>query len=281
VVRREAGDHRAWWEPFCGGVSVLFSKPRCRQEVLNDLHGDIVNLTMVTASDRWIQLADRAQRTLYSEALYAACLKRFEAEPTYRPPADPDAVADADVARAYRYLLLTWMGRNGTSGMKRVKFQWTLRYTCNGGDSAVRWRQVCESIPAWHDRLIGVAISNRDGFVLLEKIDDAPGTVIYLDPPYVEEGDAYLHPFESDDAPLLGKVNDHRRLADVARRFKRARVIISYYDHPSIDSLYPGWTKRALAVAKNLAVQNKRGAGRVPAPEVLLINGPSLAKGAA
>lgn len=278
-IVREAGDHRAWWETFCGGVSILFSKPRCRQEVLNDLHGDITNLAMVMASDRWIRLYDRVSRTMFSEGLYAGCLRRFQETPTYVPPLDPETIGDGDVARAYRYLVLTWMGRNGTSGMKRINFQFTMRYTCNGGDSAVRWRQVAESMPAWHERLVGVVVSNRDGFALLDQIDDAAGTVIYLDPPYFDEGGAYVHAFATGSGDgMFGAVDDHARLATAARRFVKARVIVSYYDHPRIAELYPDWTLRRLKVHKNLAVQNKRGAGRTDAPEVLLINGPSYAE---
>src|SRR5689334_3820563 len=99
------------------------------------------------------------------------------------------------IDRAYAYLTLSWMGRNGAAGTARLNYQFTLRYTANGGDSATRWKQVCDSIPAWHDRLRGVVVSRRDGVALAEKIDDTPGVAIYADPPYIEEGDAYEHSF--------------------------------------------------------------------------------------
>jgi len=54
-------------------------------------------------------------------------------------------------------------------------------------------------------------------------------------------------------------------------------VIVSYYDEPELDLLYPGWTKRRLDVTKSLVNQGMRDRrGQiVKTPEVLLINGPS------
>ncbi len=274
-IIEELGSHSSYWEPFCGGISVLLQKPRVRQEVLNDLHGDLTNLAMVLASEKCPELYAKAWRTLYSESLYNACrdavnVKDFDfAEST-------DRVADPHVERAYCYLVLSWMGRNGAAGTARINYQFTLRYTNNGGDSATRWIQVVDSIPAWHDRLRGVVISRRDGLELMGKIDDVPGTCIYLDPPYLEEGGAYQHAFQCGGGGMFGK-DDHEVCAEAARRFKCARVVVSYYDHPRLEELYPGWHKRSVAMKKALAAQNKRGTNRADAPEVLLINGPSKA----
>ena len=176
------------------------------------------------------------------------------------------------VDRAWAYLVLCWMGRNGAAGTKRINYQFTMRYTANGGDSATRWHQVVESIPAWHDRLAKVVISNRCGIKLAEKIDDVPGVAIYADPPYLSEGDAYAHTFA--DGGMFG--DDHKRLAEILCDKKHCRIVVSYYDSPRLKELYPGWTKVDCTMQKMLAVQNKRGAVRSNAPEVLLINGPSF-----
>jgi DNA adenine methylase len=277
VIIEEAGDHRAWWELFCGGVSVILNKPRCRQETLNDLHGDLTNLGIVIASPRWVDFYERAVVTTYGEGLFNACKEAIAAK-GFEFATDPDSVTDAQLRRAWAYLVLSWMGRNGASGTARINYQFTMRYTANGGDSATRWRGVVDSIPWWHERLHGVVFSRRDGIALAEKIDDAPGTFIYADPPYIEEGDAYEHAFASGGG-MFG--DDHQRLAEALRAKKHARVVVSYYDHPRLAELYPGWTVRRLTMAKALAAQNKRGANRESAPEVLLINGPSLAKGVA
>lgn len=59
-----------------------------------------------------------------------------------------------------------------------------------------------------------------------------------------------------------------------------ARVIVSYYDHALLSTMYPGWTVRRLKATKALVSAGRRdNRGRVDAPEVLLINGPSLVAG--
>ncbi len=268
MIVRELGPHASYWELFCGGISILFAKERCRQEVLNDFHMDLTNLALVLASDHAVELYERVTRTLYAETIYEDCLARLQAAPISDAP---------DVARAYDYLVLSWMGRNGAAGTARINYQFTQRYINNGGDSATRWLQVANSIPAWHERLRGVVISRKCGIALAEKIDDAAATSIYADPPYLEEGDAYEHAFASQDGGMFG--DDHLRLAIALRKFKHTRVVVSYYDHPRLAELYPGWTKVICTRAKALAAQNKRGNVRAEAPEVLLINGPSVAGG--
>ena len=125
--------------------------------------------------------------------------------------------------------------------------------------------------PAWHHRLRGVTILNRDAFALLERIEDRKGTVIYCDPPYIEKGAKYVHDFEDDD---------HRRLAELLVRFKKTRVVVSYYEHPLLDGLYPDWTVRHLKANRALVNQGMRGrGGSVKAPELLLINGHSMVTG--
>lgn len=52
---------------------------------------------------------------------------------------------------------------------------------------------------------------------------------------------------------------------------------MSYYDHPDLADMYPGWTKVLVPVTKAMASQGQRDSvgKKVIAPEVLLINGPS------
>jgi len=45
------GEHKAYIEPFCGGMSVLFAKPRVVNERVNDLNGALINLAQVLASE--------------------------------------------------------------------------------------------------------------------------------------------------------------------------------------------------------------------------------------
>lgn len=260
-IVRELGDHRAYWEPFCGSMAVLLAKPPCRMETVNDLHGDLINLA------RCIQdpvhgpaLYRRLRRTWMDEALYEWCQDTIDAS------SQGDEI---DPQRAFAYFIAAWLGRNGTSGVKRSRVgkAFCVRYTNNGGHGATRFRSAIDSIPAWRRRLRDVTILQRDAFGIIERIEDVVGTVIYIDAPYIEKAATY----EWDFAP-----EDHRRLAELLGRFGRTRIVVSYYEHPLLDELYAGWTKRKFSVSKAMSAQASRGANEKRAMEVLLINGPSL-----
>lgn len=258
-IAAQLGPHQSYVEPFCGSMAVLFAKERSAIENINDLHGDLTNLAMVLASDRFSDLADKAARMLYSTELYQAVKTEHYSLPPTEPPNGPSAVEDLHVSAASRFLFLGWVGRNGVAGTERVNYQPALRWTNKGGAGGVRWRAVLESIPEWHDRLVGVIILRMNAFELIGKIEDEAGTVFYVDPPYFDIGVRYEHHFTD---------GDHVRLAKALNRFKRARIVLSYYDHPKLEELYAGWTKLDFSRAKNLHVQNRRGASTSVAPEV-------------
>jgi len=256
-------------------MAVLLAKPTSPHEHVNDLHGDLVNLAMVLASDRAADLYDRLQRTLYTEDLFRAAKIAFIHE-NPQPPESPQAVETHHVARAYVYFVVSWIGRNGVSGTQRCNYQMAVRWTPGGGGGGRRFITAVESIPTWHERLRNVVILRRDGVEVIDKIEDCPGVVIYADPPYLKHtrgdggGSVYAHDFDSID---------HTRLAAALGRFQHARVVVSYYDDDALSELYPPprWTHRRVYRNKNLHVQNRRGGKGAIAPEVLLINGPSLA----
>lgn len=271
LVIEELGRHRAYWEPFCGSCAVLFAKGESAMETVNDLHGDLTNLLRVVASDGCFGLYERLLRTACVEALFDEAKGRIAvAGPGDEP--DPD--------RAYWYFLVSWMGRNGTAGTRRINYQMAVRWTANGGHGPRRFASVVESLPWFHRRLRNVLVLRRDAFDVLGKIEDAPGTAVYVDPPYLMEsrgwgrrdgrdgGSAYEHDLSA---------GDHERLRDALRRFLKSRVVVSYYDSPEVRALYEGWTVRQVYRMKNLHVQNRRGSSKTVAPELLILNGPSFA----
>ncbi len=281
-IAQELGPHVSYYEPFCGSMAVLFAKTRSSIETVNDLHADLINLAMVLASERCKELYEAAHMPLLCQASLDAMSDSMLRDHT--PPKSLDAISDTDILRAARFLALSWMCRNGVSGTARINYQMAARWTSGGGGPGTRWRSAIDSIPAWHDRLRGVVIMNRDAFDVISCIDDATGTVIYVDPPYFEEtmsGSArYLHRFNETSTLLFGGKDDHERLAAALGKFKYARVVLSYYNHPRLKTLYADWTHIDCATNKNLSLQNRRSAKQSVAPEVLVINGVSLADAA-
>lgn len=254
------GPHRAYWDPFCGSLAVPFAKPAATMEVVNDLHEDLVNLARVVKSNTLAPaLFDRILRTAMHEDLFMEAAARVRSRgplPGSRPCVDA----------AYDYIVMSWMGMNGVSGTANTNSNFCARYTANGGHAAKRFMSVGESIPEWWRRLRNVTILRRDAFELIPRIGDAKGTVMYVDPPYLVKGAKYMHDF---------KASDHARLADALHRFKKLRVVVSYYDHPDVRRLYRGWTFVPVHVNKALVASGRRDRDNpVTAPEVLVINGP-------
>jgi DNA adenine methylase len=268
----ELGPHKFYVEPFCGSLAVLLAKPPVAMETANDLHGDLINLARVLANETAAEaLYKAASRLLMHEQLHG----EFKAECVSGPETVAPSVREVamvHVDRALAYLCMSWMGRNGSAGTRPGNITTARRFTSNGGSGGLRWRSAVDSIPAWHERLRAVSISRMDAFELLERLGDQAGTAVYVDPPYLRKTDKYIHDLAA---------GDHERLAKVLGRFKAARVVVSYYDEPELRELYKDWTWVECPVTKGLANQGRRDAadGAVAAPEVLILNGPSVTGG--
>lgn len=266
----ELGPHRAYWEPFCGSMAVLLAKEPSTFETVNDLHDDLINLARCIQHPQvGPRLYRQLRRVILDERAFNESGQRVRDE---LPPLQRCNVG-IHPRRAFDYFVTSWFGRNGVAGSSSYNAHFCRRYTKNGGHAGTRWKSAVDSIPAWRRRLRSVTVLSMDGIELLSRIEDAAGVVIYADPPYLVKGAKYLHDFRDG---FMGHENDHERLADVLRRFKKTRVVVSYYEHPGLAALYPRWTRVECPTTKALVSSGRRDAGNnVIAPEVLLINGPS------
>lgn len=225
-------------------------------EVVNDLNRGLVNLARVVQDQFLSQdLFSWLSRTAFCEDLYLGSVAWLE-----RSPESYSKFGGRPwLEFAYHYFVVSWMGRNGLAGTeKEYDTGFCVRYTSNGGDPAVRFRNAVESIPAWWHRLRGVTILNEDAFGVIERVEDKQGTVIYADPPYVSKGAKYLHDFtRPEHAVLLHKL----------KRFEKTRVVVSYYDEPALTGLYlhHGFQKVVKSTTKQM------GNGKNAAPEILLV----------
>jgi DNA adenine methylase len=256
-IVEQLGPHRCYLEPFCGSMAVLLAKEQATMETVNDLHGDLVNLARTVQGPRtWAAFYRRLRRTMVSQSLWRDSADIILSQPFEATP-----------ERAYHYFVFCWLGRNGSAGSNGGQ-NFCVRYTSKGGSPGTRFRSAVDSIPAWMDRLRGVIILSMDAFELIDRFEDSQGTVIYADPPYLVKGAKYTHDFAAAD---------HVRLAAALSRFRHTRVVVSYYAHPDLESLYPGWTVLDVATTKFMVQAGRRDEqGVTKAPEVLLINGPAM-----
>jgi DNA adenine methylase len=252
------GDHKSYWEPFCGSMAVLFAKQPCEMETVNDLHGDLINMAKVVRDEELgFKLYERLCKTLYCENLFREAKEKWT---------ETKVNGEIDIDRAYWFFVTSWMGLNGVSGTERCNYQFALRWSRGGGQGATRWQSVVSSMPAWHKRLRSVVIINRDGFGVLDNIKDGEDTAIYCDPPYFEKSDKYVHDFEGED---------HERLADSLKRFSKARVVVSYYDCPQVRAMYDGFEfielSKSYASLRN-ATRGPKKKPRKEQTEILICN---------
>lgn len=258
TIVEELGPHSAYWEPFCGSMAVLMAKPISSHETVNDLHSDLINLArIIQHQTEGPRLYRKLRRVLMSPDVLEAARSSLNS-------------TDNPVDRAFAYFVDSWLGRNGVSGTQSSAPQsFAVRWSPNGGHGGRRLTSAVNSIPAWRRRMRGLTILNMDAFEILGKIKDFSGVAIYCDPPYLVKNARYTYDFTADD---------HRRLAELLNRFKRARVVVSYYDDPRLAELYPSpdWTQRKIKINKALA-NAQSPATKATAIEVLLVNGPSYA----
>lgn len=252
------GPHKTYWEPFCGSMAILLAKPPCVMETVNDLHGDLINLARVVRDEKLApKLYRKLRRTLMHEQIFIEAAERCRERGHCFDAREPD------LGRAYDYFVCSWIGRNGVAGTVGYNQGYCLRFTSKGGHAATRFKSVVESIPAWRRRLRQVTILQRDAFEIIPRIEDEPKTAIYIDSPYIDHEKDYVNKIEPDD---------HKRLAEMLHRFQKARVVVSYYDHPKLNKLYPDWQRQEIVIAKALGHQGKRGQNAVRVKEVLLVN---------
>lgn len=161
------------------------------------------------------------------------------------------------------------------SGTKHYKSSYCKRYTANGGHAAKRFESAVLSIPAWRQRLRQVTVLCTDMMEVLSRIEDAPGNLIYVDPPYLVKDSPYK--YDPDNLPgRWGWLRWHLKLRNILNRFHRARVVVSYYDHPYLARMYSGWNRKSFLISKSITNPRKIERVNVVATEVLLVNGPIL-----
>jgi len=118
-----------------------------------------------------------------------------------------------------------------------------------------------ERIAPVHNRLKTVIIENLDWRVCLDRYD-RPNTVMYIDPPYPDNGTNYFH--------NMRDWKEHRELAERLRKTE-CKWILSSYDIPEMRELYPENYVVAVQMASGMKAR-KNGSERVINKEVLITN---------
>lgn len=223
-----------WVDLFCGSAIVTLRKPRHRREVINDRHGEIVNLFDVLRSAGAAELYRRIELTPYAEDL----LHRLYDSP---PPADP-------IERAWGFLVTGWFGRGGDC--HKTGFRWSKSQTTA---PELIWARLPQRLVAVAERLRGVCIRNDDALKIISDYD-SPDCILFVDPPYPGSvGRRYAVRMED---------GQHQELADRLKH-TRARVILTMNPGTVYSEALKGWSTTEAVV---------QGGGGAFKSEVILTN---------
>lgn len=207
--------HEVYLEPFAGSLAVLFNKPRCHIETVNDLHGEVVNFFRILR-DKPEKLKQLIELTPYS---------RDEYDFAYQD-------AESDIERARRFCVRCWMGfgcanlyHNGFKSGQQSK----------SPNPARAWAELPDIMALAAERLRGVQIENLPALEILKRYNTSD-VFIYADPPYLHgTRKNYLYKQEMTDyehEELLWALLSHP-----------GPVMISGYDNTLYDRYLKGWQK--------------------------------------
>lgn len=207
--------HDVYLEPFAGSLAVLFNKPRCHIETVNDLDSEITNFFRVLR-DSADELENLIALTPFS---------RREYEKAYEP-------CENELEKARRFAVKCWMGfgcgnryRNGFKSGQQA----------HSPNPAKAWAEFPETMKLATERLKGVQIENLPATELIKRYD-TQDVFIYADPPYLHgTRKNYLYRYEMSDT-------EHEELLKILVEHP-GKVLLSGYDNDMYNDMLPEWKK--------------------------------------
>lgn len=204
--------HTCYVEPFAGAAWVLFGKPPSDVEVLNDIDHELVNFFRVVKEK--------------PEELISSFEWELVARVEFERLSSLDPIKLTDVQRAHRFYYLIMAGWGGE--LKYPRFQTSITDGGHGNRLIGALKTIRARLQPVHARLSTVIIENLDWRDCITRYD-RPTTVMYVDPPYPDNGCNYAHNMRDWE--------EHRELADLLRQ-TQCKWILSSYDNPDIRTLY-------------------------------------------
>lgn len=231
--------HNEYREPFVGGGSIFFAKPKAAHNIINDLDTDIIDMYRAFAD---AELADRIIDRLKTEVANRerhAQIKNYVPEDFYEK-----------VYRTY------YLNRTSYCGIVNAP-AWG--YKEGKSSPPQNWGAF---IIAIREKLRGVTICNRDFEDIINLPANGHDVMMYLDPPYyaTDQKRAYTKSFV---------LEDHIRLAEVLRATPH-KFCVSYDDVPEVRRLY-AWAN-IYPLQWLYCSANKKGESRQLGNELIITN---------
>ena len=207
-------EHDHFIEACAGSGAVMAVKEPVAFETLNDTYGEVVNFWQVLRDpDSADRLIDLVAFTPYALSEFSAALE-YEGE-------DP-------IEKAFAFFVRMQMavvpGRTGWSYCKTGS-------TGKKANKPGRWANMPELLTVTAQRFERVQITDWDILDLVERLD-APGVLIFVDPPYIEE----TRPGSTGvSSAYIEDQFDHKAFTESVKKTRHAIFVVSHYPHPLYD----------------------------------------------
>jgi DNA adenine methylase len=206
----EAVEHDEYREPFVGGGSVFFNKPKSKINILNDLDEELISVYKCVSD---IKTREALIKLVSREIATPERWKEVFA-----------MVPKNNIEMAFKYY---YLNRTSFSG-KLVSPSWG--YRPKRSLPPERWS---ERLSPCGEKLKNTEIKNLD-FTKIIGRNSEHKTLIYVDPPYFlpPKRKHYRHGFD---------YSDHIRLSESLKKTKH-KFFLTYDDAPEIREIY-SWAK--------------------------------------
>lgn len=211
-------EHNHYVEACAGSAALMAIKEPVDLETLNDTYEEITNFWKVLRNpETCAELIDKVAFTPYS-------LQEFQNALTVHPTTPTE--------QAWMFLIRMQMavvpGKTGWSYCKTGA-------TGKKANKPGRWANMPELLQVTAQRFQKVQITNWDILDLINRLD-APGVLIFVDPPYLEEtrpnSTGTKSAYTEDEFP-------HRDFIEAAIHAQHASFAITHYPHPLYDETIP------------------------------------------
>ncbi len=221
--------HTAYIEPFAGGGSIFFAKPKVNFNQLNDIDPQLVNvyLTIRDNPENLIEfLQKRSEKSSRIPHSFSEGIKAGEPLPATKELHGffkNEFKPKNDLERAGRWFYLNRTSYSGIMNMQNMYFGYGDKFSM----TPKNWPR---NIWRTSEKLRNVHITNID---FEDVINNAPdGALLFVDPPYfnADQDKFYAHSFSK---------SDHYRLETCLREnAERLYIFITYDNTPEIRELY-------------------------------------------
>lgn len=208
LILQHIPEHSVYSEPFAGGASIFFAKPKVGHNWLNDADQDLVNV--------YLHIRDCVEDLI---GFLAGLPASKELHHYYKN----EFVPKNDLERAGRWY---YLNRTSYSGiMKPENCYWGY-----GPKYSMRPENWPRHLRKTSKKLQRVKVTSLDFEEVLEQVED--GAFLFVDPPYfnADQDKFYTVSFSEDE---------HYRLASVLERNRhRFNFLITYDNSPEVRELY-------------------------------------------